>query len=322
MVRAGSRLRGHPPRRRNRERQRPALARAGLARAADLVEVARRARRARVPRFTGEQESPALHRPVLGDELLGAGVGELPAVAGPVVVGPVPVRGSVGASAGHQHSGDQADEHGEAEDGEAERRTHGCLSGGAVRTGSPGVVFVDAARNASGTGTCAKAWARVRRPGAPRRRPRRRTERSHVQQVSRLAATTMPVCGPRLRVSAGLRPASPARTRCSVVLRIAPPGTGWCQSRRRRGAASVGCMVWTWRYEDGNGNPVDRPGAPREEFPTQADAESWLGETWLDLLAGGVDQVTLLDRAGRLCVDEPAPRRVAGPASLSDAAWD
>ncbi|HEY9350518.1 MAG TPA: hypothetical protein VIP75_07490 [Acidothermales bacterium] len=54
-------------------------------------------------------------------------------------------------------------------------------------------------------------------------------------------------------------------------------------------------MVWTWRYEDGNGNPVDRPGAPREDFPTQADAESWLGETWRDLLGSGVDQVTLLD---------------------------
>ncbi len=54
-------------------------------------------------------------------------------------------------------------------------------------------------------------------------------------------------------------------------------------------------MAWTWRYEDGNGNPVDRPGVAREEFPTQADAESWLGETWRDLLAGGVDQVTLLD---------------------------
>jgi hypothetical protein len=54
-------------------------------------------------------------------------------------------------------------------------------------------------------------------------------------------------------------------------------------------------MVWTWRYEDGNGNPVDRPAALREEFPTQADAESWLGETWRDLLASGVDQVTLLD---------------------------
>ena len=36
-----------------------------------------------------------------------------------------------------------------------------------------------------------------------------------------------------------------------------------------------------------------RPAA--EGFPTQSDAESWLGETWRELLAAGVDQVRLFE---------------------------
>jgi hypothetical protein len=38
---------------------------------------------------------------------------------------------------------------------------------------------------------------------------------------------------------------------------------------------------------------------PRETFSSQGDAESWLGENWRDLLASGVDQVTLLEE-GRI----------------------
>jgi hypothetical protein len=34
---------------------------------------------------------------------------------------------------------------------------------------------------------------------------------------------------------------------------------------------------------------------PRETFSSQGDAESWLGENWRELLAAGVDQVTLLE---------------------------
>jgi hypothetical protein len=43
-----------------------------------------------------------------------------------------------------------------------------------------------------------------------------------------------------------------------------------------------------------------------ESFPTQGDAETWIGETWRDLLDVGVTQVTLLD----------AGRRVYGPMGL------
>jgi hypothetical protein len=66
-------------------------------------------------------------------------------------------------------------------------------------------------------------------------------------------------------------------------------------------------VAWTWRYEDGNGAEVDGAPAPAgEPFPTQSDAETWIGENWRELLSSGVEQVTLLE-AGRV---------VYGPMSL------
>ena len=54
-------------------------------------------------------------------------------------------------------------------------------------------------------------------------------------------------------------------------------------------------MTWRWRYENANGAEVtDRP-LPREVFSSQADAESWLGETWRELLESGVEKGTLLE---------------------------
>ena len=52
-------------------------------------------------------------------------------------------------------------------------------------------------------------------------------------------------------------------------------------------------MAWTWRYETSGGSPVTN--AVSQEFPTQADAETWIGEAWRELLDSGVDQVTLLE---------------------------
>lgn len=62
--------------------------------------------------------------------------------------------------------------------------------------------------------------------------------------------------------------------------------------------------VWSWRFEDVDGNAVPQPGsddgaagAGRDgaAFPTQSDAESWLGEEWRGLLDGGVEAVRLLE---------------------------
>jgi hypothetical protein len=60
-------------------------------------------------------------------------------------------------------------------------------------------------------------------------------------------------------------------------------------------------MGWTWRYADAGGATIQTgeggAGAdlPSPSFPTQADAESWIGETWAELLERGVEAVFLLD---------------------------
>jgi hypothetical protein len=64
---------------------------------------------------------------------------------------------------------------------------------------------------------------------------------------------------------------------------------------------------WTWRLEDGSGQEVDVPSEyAGRRFASQADAESWVGETWSELAEVGVDAVTLLE----------AERVVYGPMSL------
>ncbi|MGH8970338.1 MAG: hypothetical protein ACRDV1_10360 [Actinomycetes bacterium] len=65
-------------------------------------------------------------------------------------------------------------------------------------------------------------------------------------------------------------------------------------------------MPFTWRYETLDGSTVSAAGLPTERFPTQADAESWIGESWRDLVELGVDQVSLLE----------GDRVVYGPMSL------
>ncbi len=68
-------------------------------------------------------------------------------------------------------------------------------------------------------------------------------------------------------------------------------------------------MVWSWRYEDASGAMVvPADSAPvQEPFPSQADAESWVGEFWRELLDAGVVQVVLLE----------GDRQVYGPMGLT-----
>jgi hypothetical protein len=68
-------------------------------------------------------------------------------------------------------------------------------------------------------------------------------------------------------------------------------------------------MAWTWRYEGPDGAEVQpAEGAPvASSFPNQSDAESWIGETWRELLEAGVHQVVLFE-------DD---RRVYGPMGLN-----
>lgn len=55
-------------------------------------------------------------------------------------------------------------------------------------------------------------------------------------------------------------------------------------------------MSYTWRYLRADGTEIaDLPeSATSEAFPNQSDAESWVGESWRELLADGIDAVTLL----------------------------
>lgn len=65
-------------------------------------------------------------------------------------------------------------------------------------------------------------------------------------------------------------------------------------------------MAWTWRFETAAGTET-QPAVEPEEFTTQGDAESWLGEVWKDLLEGGAAQVTLSEDG----------KQIYGPMSLN-----
>ncbi|HWA66943.1 MAG TPA: hypothetical protein VG899_11305 [Mycobacteriales bacterium] len=67
-------------------------------------------------------------------------------------------------------------------------------------------------------------------------------------------------------------------------------------------------MAWAWRFENSDAVALDDGELPAESFPTQADAETWIGEAWRELAAAGVAQVTLFEDG----------REVYGPMSLSE----
>lgn len=65
-------------------------------------------------------------------------------------------------------------------------------------------------------------------------------------------------------------------------------------------------MSFIWICHALDGTDVNIAEA-RTEFPTQADAEAWMGEIWSTLLASGADSVSLLE----------GDRLVYGPMGLS-----
>lgn len=67
-------------------------------------------------------------------------------------------------------------------------------------------------------------------------------------------------------------------------------------------------MAWTWSYEGPDGGSVDAA-LEQPDFPTQADAESWIGESWRELRESGVHAVNLLEDG----------RQVYGPMGLDPA---
>lgn len=99
--------------------------------------------------------------------------------------------------------------------------------------------------------------------------------------------------------------------------------------RRRRNAGDVAWVsapatptltamtssTWRWRLEpspsasDPDLNPDLDPDLDGQRFPSQAEAETWLGETWRVLLDSGVERVVLLE----------GDREVYGPMDLTPA---
>lgn len=66
-------------------------------------------------------------------------------------------------------------------------------------------------------------------------------------------------------------------------------------------------MGWTWQMHSTTGAAAPESAEqPAGGFPSQAEAETWVGEVWRDLLADGVDAVSLYE-------DD---RLVYGPMSL------
>lgn len=65
--------------------------------------------------------------------------------------------------------------------------------------------------------------------------------------------------------------------------------------------------LWVWRFENAAAEEMTVEGEHADQrFPTQADAESWVGEVWAELAERGVEAVTLFE----------GDRRVYGPMSL------
>lgn len=67
--------------------------------------------------------------------------------------------------------------------------------------------------------------------------------------------------------------------------------------------------AWTWEYLGPAGAPMTGAALPTTGYPTQSDAESWLGETWQELADAGVDAVSLYEDGAQ----------VYGPMSLRPA---
>lgn len=75
-----------------------------------------------------------------------------------------------------------------------------------------------------------------------------------------------------------------------------------------------GVAGWSWTYggadgadgADGTAHQLpdppapDAPQQPATGFPVQADAETWLGESWRELLRAGVEQAWLRHEGQRI----------------------
>lgn len=61
----------------------------------------------------------------------------------------------------------------------------------------------------------------------------------------------------------------------------------------RLGPRGRDSVSWVWRLEGADGAPSQA--LPSPTHPSQSDAESWLGESWRELAAAGIAQVSLFE---------------------------
>ena len=54
-------------------------------------------------------------------------------------------------------------------------------------------------------------------------------------------------------------------------------------------------MTWQWRFETAQAAPVNVEEFAGLDWTSRSDAETWIGETWPQLLDAGVDQVVLVE---------------------------
>lgn len=67
-------------------------------------------------------------------------------------------------------------------------------------------------------------------------------------------------------------------------------------------------MTWSWVFVGADGSKLVPGGVAEDQtFPSQSDAETWLGEEWRELAASGVSGAILRE----------ADREVYGPMPLS-----
>ncbi|MDH6139069.1 MULTISPECIES: hypothetical protein [Kitasatospora] len=59
-------------------------------------------------------------------------------------------------------------------------------------------------------------------------------------------------------------------------------------------------MAWTWQYLGADGAQLNPASGSGEEFSSQGDAESWIGEEWKGLKEDGVDTVVLLEDGAKI----------------------
>ncbi|WP_226483460.1 hypothetical protein [Streptomyces parvulus] len=76
--------------------------------------------------------------------------------------------------------------------------------------------------------------------------------------------------------------------------------------------------AWTWRFETADGAEV-QPAVQPEEFTTQGDAESWIGEYWQQLKEGGADQVRIFEDATEIYGPMSLHAEEAGSAEEAEA---